>query len=65
MMTTTNAVKNVVKNVSSNNTNSETIAYFTKDVLVHIPVEQMIIAFPIDGNKGMYPKGMFNVNKCV
>lgn len=61
MMTTTNVA---VKNVSSNNTNSE-IRYFTKDVLIHIPVEQMIIAFPIDGNKGMYPKGMFNVNKCV
>ena len=59
-MTTTNA-SNV--NTSSNNANET--RYFTKDVLVHIPVEQMIIAFPIDGNKGMYPKGMFNINKCV
>ena len=58
MMTTTNVAS------SNKNSNIET-AYFTKDVLVYIPVEQMIIAFPIDGNKGMYPKGMFNVNKCV
>lgn len=36
-----------------------------KDVLLHVPLEQLVEAFPIDNNKSMYPKGIFNATKCV